>query len=117
MSSSFHLTAAWPVAKWWFLREFTGLIWWVFKHKGERMEKDVALGSVGKLALSFTGGQAVVGANVALPGGVAISFSACDDAGALIDQLEGIVAKALPATAAIDPAIFAVIKSAVLAIK
>lgn len=80
------------------------------------MEKDIALGSVGKLALSFSGGKALVAASATLPGGVALAFSASDDAGALIDQLEAIVAKAIPATAAIDPAIFAVIKSAVLSI-
>lgn len=80
------------------------------------MEKDIAVGSEGKLALSFSGGKALVAFSAALPGGAAVSVNASDDAGALIDQLEAIVAKALPATAAIDPAIFAVIKSAVVAI-
>lgn len=81
------------------------------------MEKDVALGTVGKLALSFSGGKAIVAATAVLPAGLNLNFSASDDAGALIDQLEAIVAKAIPATAAIDPAIFAVIKSAVVSIQ
>lgn len=80
-------------------------------------EKDVQLGSLGKLVLSFSGGKASLSANVGLDSGVvAVGINVVGDAGLLIDQLEAIVAKAVPATAAIDPAIFAVIKQAVLSI-
>lgn len=81
-------------------------------------EKDIALGSMGKLALAFAGGKATITASLSVDAG---AFSAdvalVGDAGALIDQLEALVAKAIPATAAIDPAVFAVIKSAVMAIQ
>jgi hypothetical protein len=82
-----------------------------------KMEKDIALGSAGKVSLSFSGGKAVVSAAASEDGGaVVINASVVADAGLFVDQLEAIVAKALPATAAIDPAIFAVIKSAVMSI-
>lgn len=81
------------------------------------MEKDVAVGNVGKLALSFSAGKAVVAFNAVLPGGVVVAMSVSDDAGALIDQLEAEVAKVAPVTAPFDPAIFGVIKSAVVAIQ
>lgn len=80
------------------------------------MEKDVALGTVGKLALSFSGGKAIVGASAQLPAGLNLSFSASDDAGALIDQLEALVQKELPAGQAIEASVFAIIKSVVIGI-
>lgn len=82
------------------------------------MEKDVALGSVGTLKLSFSGGKAVVEADASVDAGaLTVGAKVVGDAGLLIDQLEAIVAKAIPASAPIDPAIFAVIKSAVMAIQ
>lgn len=81
------------------------------------MEEKIPLGSLGSLSLSFSGGKAVVSASAAVDGGaVSVGASVSCDAGALIDQLEQIVAKAIPSTAAIDPTIFAVIKSAVMSI-
>ena len=81
------------------------------------MEKEIEIGKIGKLDLVFSGGKATISANVAVPGGLTAAISVSDDAGALIDLLESIVAKAVPATAPFDPAIFAVIKSAVIAIQ
>jgi len=78
---------------------------------------NLPLGKVGSLQLSFSGGKAVVALSLALPGGVAVDLQASDDAGALIDQLAAIVEKALPSTAAIDMAVFGVIKAAVQAIQ
>lgn len=80
------------------------------------MEKDIALGTVGKLDLSFSGGKAVVGVTGALPGGLGVNIQITDDAGALIDQLEALVQKALPAGQAIEASVFAVIKSVVIGI-
>lgn len=98
-----------------------GLLFWAAKQpfkRGKFMEDDIKLGTVGALSLSFSGGKAVVSAQAAIDGSaVMVAASVTADAGAFIDQLEAIVAKALPSTAAIDPAIFAVIKDAVLAIK
>lgn len=99
------------------------LISWGFKRlihsrrKVDVVEKDVDVGSVGKLSLSFSGGKASLVGSAALPGGLSIGVTVTDDAGALIDQLEQIVAKAVPSTAAIDPAIFAVIKQAVCSLQ
>lgn len=88
------------------------------RKKGETiMEHDQNIGTVGKLQLSFSGGKAQLTANATLPGGLTVAITVADDASALIDQLEAIVAKALPATAPVDPAIFGVIKAAVLAIQ
>lgn len=87
----------------------------LFGKAKQMSEKDIALGSIGKLALSFSGGKAIVSAQAAVDGGVlTVEASVTGDAGALIDQLEALVAKAIPATAALDPAIFGVIKQAVL---
>lgn len=78
----------------------------------------IPVGSLGSVSLSFSGGKAVVSAQGGVDqGAVTISASIVADAGIFIDQLEAIVAKALPATAAIDPAIFAVIKQALLAVQ
>ena len=87
--------------------------------KGEKkMEKDIALGTAGKLELIISGGKATISAQAAADGGaLSVSASVVGDAGMLIDQLEAIVAKAVPATAPIDAAIFAAIKSAVMAIQ
>jgi hypothetical protein len=80
------------------------------------MEKDVALGSVGKLALTFSGGKAQVAVEVELPGGVSISVKVADDAGALIDQIKAAVEKAAPSSTPIDEAVFGLLKSAVVSI-
>ena len=81
------------------------------------MQDDIKLGSLGDLVLSFSGGKASLTAKASVDGSaVAIEASVVCDAGVLIDQLEAIVAKALPSTAAFDPAVFAVIKSAVVGI-
>lgn len=79
---------------------------------------DVKLGSVGDLVLAFSAGKASLSVSLAVPqaaltGSVSLSM----DAGALVDALEAAVAKAVPATAAFDPAIFGVLKAAVLAIQ
>ena len=81
------------------------------------MESDLKLGSLGDVVLSFSAGKASLTAKAAVDGSaVSVQASVVCDAGFLIDQLEAIVAKAVPASAPFDPAIFAVIKSAVVAI-
>ncbi len=80
------------------------------------MEKDVALGSVGTLALAFAAGKATLSVQIAVPGGLTATVQVVEDAGALIDLLSAALAKAVPATAAIDPAVFGVVKAAVQAI-
>lgn len=82
------------------------------------MEKDVKIGSVGDLKLNFSGGKAIISASASMDGGaVMVGANVTVDAAMLIDQLEKIVEKAVPASAPIDPAIFAVIKSAVLSLE
>lgn len=81
-------------------------------------EKDIQVGSVGKLSLSFSGGKALVGFTGKIPGGVDLSFSASDDAGVLIDQIAAAVEKASPpGVVLIESTVFALMKSTVLAIK
>lgn len=82
------------------------------------METDIKLGDAGKLVLSFSGGKAIISGQAAVDdGALSIGLSVTADAGMFIDQLEAIVAKALPLTASIDPIIFGAIKAAVLAIQ
>lgn len=77
------------------------------------MEQDIKLGSVGEMKIAFSGGKATLSATVATEGGFSGSLTLTEDAGVLIDLIEKAVEKAIPSTAAIDPAIFAVIKAAV----
>lgn len=91
------------------------LIGLILKGRTIKMEKDIALGSLGALDLSFSGGKAIVGVKASVDGGaLTVNLAVTADAGLFIDQLQAIVEKAVPVSAPFDPAIFAVIKSAVL---
>jgi hypothetical protein len=87
------------------------------------MEKDIALGSVGGLKLSFGGGKAMVSLSASesvLGGGVAVagSASASVDASILVDMLFAAIEAKSPAGAvAIEEAVKLIVKNAVLAIQ
>lgn len=84
------------------------------------MEKDIALGSVGKVAIAFSEGLASVSLSVAVPGQVGISGGAsvsCDSV-ALMDALFVAIESKLPVGA--DPiaeTVKAILIEAVKAIK
>lgn len=81
------------------------------------MEKDIALGSLGKLEISFVEGKAQLKAAVALPGGLTLDLVLADDAGALVDLLEAAVIKAIPASQPIDQVLFPALKSLIQGLK
>ena len=76
------------------------------------MEKDVELGSVAKLALSFSAGKAQ--ASVVWPTG---SVALEEDALGFVDLLKEALEKAIPASTPIDEAIFPALKALVASIK
>lgn len=90
------------------------------KPKGERnkiMDKELVQGAVGNVELKISGGIAVLSAVANLDANnVGLSASVSLNAGSLVDQLEALVAAKIPASAALDPAIFAVIKEVVMAL-
>lgn len=78
------------------------------------MEKDIALGSFGKLELLFAGGKASL--SVQGQGGLAISIT--DDASVLVDLIFSAIEKASPAGAVpIEESVKALVKAAVIAIQ
>lgn len=87
------------------------------------MEKDVALGSVGSLAISFGGGKATVSLGVSAPANslgfsASANVSASEDAMALVDKLFAAIEAASPAGAVvIEESVKAVIKAAVAGIQ
>lgn len=85
--------------------------------RGKKMDNKVALGSVGELDLSISGGKASIVVST-LPGNVpaSASLSVVIDAGALIDLLKAAIEKKFPASTPIDEAVFAVLKAAVMAV-
>jgi hypothetical protein len=92
-------------------------IYYLFKRRF-KMQEDIKLGSFGDLVIGFSGGKVSLTATANVDGkAIAIGATVTADAGVFIDQLEAIVAKAIPASAPFDPAIFAVIKTAVLSIQ
>jgi len=81
------------------------------------LQDNVNLGQVGSLNLSFSGGKANAVVNVGVPvAGLAVGLNLQIDAVSLIDELKSAIEKAAPSSLVIDEAIFAVLKSAVVAI-
>lgn len=87
------------------------------------MEKDIGLGSVGGVKLSFSGGKATVSVSASesvLEGAVVVQASASGvvSAAALIDMLFAeIEAKSPVGVVAIEETVKAIVKNAVLAIQ
>lgn len=82
------------------------------------MEKEIGIGSVGKLDLSFAGGKAIAKVGIIIPGGLSVDVAIQEDASALVDLLFAAIEKnAAPGTVAIEEAVKAIIKQAVLAIQ
>ena len=83
------------------------------------MEKDVALGSVGKLALTFEGGKAMLSLTAGYdPAGASASLVISEDALVLVDLLFAAIEKASPAAAVpIEEGVKSIIKAAVQVIK
>lgn len=82
------------------------------------MEKDVALGKVGSLDLSFSGGKASVNVQVAVPeASLTSQVSIVVDAGALIDAVFVAIEKASPVGAKpIEESVKAIVKAAIVAL-
>ncbi|MES2355621.1 MAG: hypothetical protein V4568_14725 [Pseudomonadota bacterium] len=82
------------------------------------MEKDVELGSVGKLALSFSGGKALLSVTAGYsPAGASVSAQVSEDASVLIDLLFSAIEKASPAGAVpIEETVKALVKASVAAV-
>lgn len=82
------------------------------------MEKDVQLGQVGKLALSFSGGKALLSLSGGYdPAGFALKVEASEDAAALVDLLFAAIEKASPAgVQPIEESVKGIVKAAVQAI-
>lgn len=87
------------------------------------MEKDIALGNVGKLSLTFSSGKASVGvtASESVGNGAAsvnVGATAVVDAGELVDLVFAAIEKASPAGAQpIEEIVKTQVKNAVLAIQ
>lgn len=83
------------------------------------MEKDVKVGSVGELQISFAGGKAKVEFEGQLgSAGPQVGANVSEDAGQLVDKLFAAIEKASPPGAQpIEEAVKVIVKNAVLAIQ
>lgn len=87
--------------------------------KGGRVEKDIALGSLGHLDLSFSGGKAQLSVTIGYgPAGASASLMVTEDATGLVNLIFEAIEKASPPNAVpIEETVKQLILAAVSAIK